>query len=170
VSLLLMVAGMAKTRSGAAEETADLAGAAARLRPLRDALLDLVDRDSDAYGQVVAAMKLPRMSGEEKTARRAAIDAATRTAIDAPLDTMRASQQALGGAVVVALNGNRNAASDVGVAIGLLEAALRGARLNVEINVNGVDDAAYVAGLRTECEELERNAAADANRAREALR
>ena len=47
-SLLLMVAGIPKTKSGAPEETADLADAAARLRPLRDSLLELVDRDSEA--------------------------------------------------------------------------------------------------------------------------
>src|SRR5258705_7205754 len=53
VSLLLMVAGLPKTKTGAPEETADLAEAASRLHPLRDALVDLVDRDSEAYRQVV---------------------------------------------------------------------------------------------------------------------
>jgi len=69
-SLLLMVAGLPKTKTGAPEETADLAEAASRLHPLRDSLLDLVERDSDAYRQVLDAFRLPKDSDEEKAARK----------------------------------------------------------------------------------------------------
>ena len=169
-SLLLMVAGLPKTKSGAPEETADLAEAASRLHPLRDSLLELVDRDSDAYSQVMEAFRLPKSTDEEKEARKQAIERATRLATEAPLNTMRACQQALRGAVVVARNGNRRTTSDVGVGVELLRAALRGAQLNVEINLSSLDDAAYAARVRTEMEQLERDAAADADTARRALR
>jgi formiminotetrahydrofolate cyclodeaminase len=169
-SLLLMVAGLPKTKSGAPEETADLAEAASRLHPLRDSLLELVDRDSDAYSQVMEAFRLPKSTDEEKEARKQAIERATRLATEAPLNTMRACQQALRGAVVVARNGNRRTTSDIGVGVELLRAALRGARLNVEINLSSLDDAAYAARVRTEMEQLERDAAADADTARRALR
>jgi formiminotetrahydrofolate cyclodeaminase len=169
VSLLMMVAGLPKTRTGAPEETADLAEASSRLHPLRDALVELVDRDSDAYRQVVAAFRLPKVSEAEKAARKEAIDAATRAAIDAPLDTMRLCQQALRGAVIVASNGSRKTTSDVGVAVELLVAALRGARLNVDINLAGLNDESYAARIRDEVEELVSDAAEDAERARRAL-
>ena len=168
-SLLLMVAGIPKTKSGAPEETADLAEAEARIRPLRDSLLELVDRDSDAYRQVLTAFKLPKGSDAETSQRRKAIENATRGATEVPLDTMRACQQALRGAVTVAANGNRNTVSDVGVAIELLLAALRGARMNVEINLAGLRDTEYVARIRTEASQLGDDAAADAVRARELL-
>src|SRR5689334_5797069 len=74
VSLLIMVAGLPKTKTGAPEETADLAEASSRLHPLRDALVDLVDRDSEAYRQVLTAFRLPRVSDSEKAARTEAID------------------------------------------------------------------------------------------------
>ena len=170
VSLLLMVAGLPKTKTGAPEETADLAEASSRLHPLRDTLLDLVDRDSDAYRQVLAAFRLPKISDAEKTARAEAIDRATRAAIDAPLDVMRLCQQALRGAVIVASNGSRKTTSDVGVAVELLVAAMRGARLNVEINLAGLDDEADAARIREEVEELAADADEDAERARGALR
>ena len=169
VSLLVMVAGLPKTRSGAPEETADLAEASSRLHPLRDALLELVDRDSDAYRQVLGALRLPKGSETEQAARTIAIDGATRAAIDAPLDTMRFCQQALRGAVIVASNGSRKTTSDVGVAVELLVAALRGARLNVDINLAGVNDEAYTARIREEVEELVSDAAEDAEQARRAL-
>jgi len=169
-SLLLMVAGMPKTKTGAPEETADLAEAAARLHPLRDSLLDLVDLDSAAYKEVMDAFRLPKDSDEDKAARKQAIDRATRAATEAPLNTMRACQQALRGAVVVARNGNRRTTSDVGVGVELLLAALRGARLNVDINLSSLEDAAYVTRIKTEVAELERDAAQDTEAARRALR
>jgi glutamate formiminotransferase/formiminotetrahydrofolate cyclodeaminase len=170
VSLLLMVAGMTKTKSGAPEETADLADAAARLRPVRNTLIALIDRDSDAYRGVMAAFKRPKGSEQEQSARARAIDDATRAATDAPLDTMRACQQALGGAVVVAKNGNRNASSDVAVAIELLLAAMRGAHVNVDVNLKGLADASYVTDVTLECDALQRDALADADRVRAQLR
>jgi formiminotetrahydrofolate cyclodeaminase len=169
VSLLMMVAGLPKTRTGTPEETADLAEASSRLHPLRDALLELVDRDSDAYRQVLTAFRLPKASEAERAARTEAIDGATRAAIDAPLDIMRLCQQALRGAVIVASNGSRKTTSDVGVAVELLVAALRGARLNVDINLAGLNDEAYTARIRDEVEELVSDGAEDAEAARRAL-
>ena len=169
-SLLLMVAGIPKTRTGAPEETADLAEAATRLHPLRDQLLELVDRDSDAYQEVMAAYRLPTDTDTEKAARKNAIDLAMREATETPLDTMRACQQALRGAVIVSANGNRRTTSDVGVGVELLMAGLRGARMNVDINLAALDDQDYVRRVRTEAEALERDAEADADTARRALR
>lgn len=153
-SLLLMVAGLPKTRTGAPEDVADLAETAARLRPLRTLLVGLVDRDGAAYDAVMAAFKLPKGTDIEKEARRTAIQQAMREATEVPLETMRACRQALEAATVVAANGNLNAASDVGVAVELLGAGLRGARLNVDINLATLTDAGYVAGVRREADYL----------------
>jgi len=169
-SLLLMVAAMPKTKTGAPEETADLAEAATRLHPLRNQLLELVDRDSDAYKQVMDAYRLPKASDVEKASRQDAIERAMRSATATPLDTMRACQQALRGAVTVAANGNRRTTSDVGVGVELLVAALRGARMNVDINLAALNDQEYVGRVRTEAGELERDAVADAETARRAIR
>lgn len=168
-SLLLMVAGMEKTRTGAPEEAADLAEAAARLRPLRDRLTALVDGDTDAYKAVVAAFRLPKGTDAEKAARKEAIQAGTKGATEVPLDTMRACRDALRHAVIVARNGNPNAASDVGVALELLTAGLRGAALNVNINLGSLADQTFVERVRWEREDLERTAAEEAARARERL-
>jgi formiminotetrahydrofolate cyclodeaminase len=149
-SLLLMVAGMTRTKTGAPEETADLAAAASRLRPIRDALAELIDRDSDAYRAVVAAFALPKTGDDEKRARRTAIQDATRLATEVPLETMRLCHRALRDVAVVEQCGNPNAASDAGVARELLTAGLRGARLNVEINLPALTDAQYVAGVKSE--------------------
>jgi formiminotetrahydrofolate cyclodeaminase len=168
-SLLIMVAGLAKTRTGAPEEAADLAEASARLRPLRDSLLELVDDDSRAYQAVLDAMRLPKATDAERTARRAAIDTAMQGATRVPLETMRFCQQALRGAIVVATHGNPNAATDTGTAVELLVAALRGAAMNVDVNLKGVSDASFVARVSAERAQLAADAEADVEEARAAL-
>src|SRR5688572_33273855 len=70
VSLLVMVAGNPKTRTGAPEEAADLSEASSRLRPLRDALTVLIDDDSAAYSAVLEAMRLPKDTAERSEERR----------------------------------------------------------------------------------------------------
>jgi formiminotetrahydrofolate cyclodeaminase len=168
-SLLLMVAAMPKTKSGTPEETADLAEASARLRPLRDRLTMLADKDSDAYAAVAAAFKLPKASDGEKASRKVAIQSATKQATEVPLDTMRACRDAMRHAVIVARNGNRNATSDVGVAVELLLTGVKGAGLNVDINLGGLVDQEYVERVRWERQDLERTAVEEATRARELL-
>ena len=170
VSLLMMVAGLPKTRTGAPEEAADLAEAASRLRPLRDNLTSLIDQDSQAYQEVLAAYRLPKDTEAEKVARRTAVETAMRGATDVPLETMRACQQALRGATIIARNGHTNASTDTGVGIQLLLASLRGAGMNVDVNTGSITDAAYVARVKEERDELEAEGTADAATAAAGLR
>jgi formiminotetrahydrofolate cyclodeaminase len=168
-SLLIMVAGLPRTRTGAPEETADLAEASARLRPLRDSLLELVDDDSRAYAVVIEATRLPKATEAERDARHAAVEAAMRGATRVPLETMRFCQQALRGAILVAMHGNRNASTDTGTAVELLVAALRSAGMNVDVNLNGTSDASFAGRVSAERAQLAADAEADAERARAAL-
>ena len=169
VSLLMMVAGLPKTRTGAPEDAADLSEASARLRPLRDTLASLIDQDSEAYNAVLSAMRLPKETAADKAARREAIDTAMRGATEVPMDTMRACQQALRGAVIVARHGNPNAATDTGIAIELLLAGLLGGAMNVDVNVKRLSDASFVTRVSAERTQLETDAAADAAQARNLL-
>jgi methenyltetrahydrofolate cyclohydrolase len=170
VSLLMMVAGLPKTRTGSPEEAADLSEASSRLRPLRETLTSLIDQDSEAYEAVLAAYRLSKGTDAEKAARRTAVEIAMRGATEVPLETMRACQQALRGARIVAKNGNANAATDTGVGIQLLLASLRGAGMNVDVNTDSITDAAYVARVRAERDELESEGTADAATAAAGLR
>jgi glutamate formiminotransferase/formiminotetrahydrofolate cyclodeaminase len=149
-SLLGMVANMPKTRTNTPEERRALDDVTRSLSGLRQTLTDLIDRDTAAYDLVVAAFKKPKATDEEKAARKTAIQDATRVATETPLETMRACAELLGLAKIVAEHGNRNAASDIGVGAALAMAGLTGGRLNVEINLAGLADAAYAARVRDE--------------------
>ena len=169
VSLLMMAAGLPKTKTGAPEEAADLSEAAARLRPLRETLTAMVDQDSDAYRAVLAAFRLPKTTEAQTGARAGAIQEAMRGATDVPLETMRVCQQALRGAVIVTRNALRTAHSDVATGIELLAAASRGSALSIEANLGAITDAAYVSRTRTECDVLAGDVTADASEARRIL-
>ena len=155
-SRLAMVAGLPKSRAATAEDIARLQAAGDRCCALSAELELLVDRDSDAYELVMAAYKKPKATDEEKAARSAAIQAAMREAIAAPLAVMRAGAAATEQGVVIASLGNPSAWSDAQVGFELLGAALRGAKLNAEINLGSVKDADYAATIRGEAGELER--------------
>lgn len=153
-SLLAMVASMPKHRAATEEDAERLQGAGDRCTRLSERLARLVDEDSGAYDQVVAAYKLPKASENEKAERGARIQEALKAAVEVPLEVMRHSAQAIEVASVVAAFGNPNAASDVGVALELLGAGARGARLNVEINLPGLKDAELADRARAEASTL----------------
>jgi formiminotetrahydrofolate cyclodeaminase len=143
VALLMMVAGLPKTRGNTETERVHLTEARAALAILRDRLLALADQDADAYDSVVKAYRLSRTSEEEKAERKRAIAAGLRAATDTPLETLRAIAEAAPHARIVAQHGNPSAASDVRVALELLEAAGAGAAANVEANLGGLHDDIY---------------------------
>ena len=152
--LLIMVAGLPRTRGNSDEERAELAAVRERLLPLADALERCADHDSEAFNAVMAAYRLPKSSDEEKAARKAAITSAMRAATEAPLDTLRLAVEALESAETVATMGNPSAASDAGVGAGLLLAAANGAAANVRINLEGLADVDYRAAATQRMDRL----------------
>jgi methenyltetrahydrofolate cyclohydrolase len=168
-SLLMMVAGLTRTRHNTERERTDLSAARVALLPLRDRLLSLADTDTEAYDQVTAAYKLPKATEADKVARTEAIQRALRAATLAPLDTLRAAVETLEPAKIVARSGNRSAASDVGVAIGLIEAAAQGASMNVRANLDSIHDERFKGEIGEELSRLEGVMAADLGVARAEL-
>jgi methenyltetrahydrofolate cyclohydrolase len=161
-SLLTMVAGLPKPRAASESELRRLREGGSHCAGLALELEALVDRDSQAYEQVVAAYRMPKETDTEKGARAAEIQDALKAAIEAPLDVMRACSAAIHHGPVLQQLGNPNASSDVQVGLELLRAGLAGARLNVEINLGSVKDAGYVAEVRTEVARLSESGAAGA--------
>ena len=99
-----------------------------------------IDKDTEAYKLIAAAYKLPRKTEEEKALRKKAIADATLVATEVPFETMRMAQQGLVLVSPLVGHSNVNCASDLGVAALNLTAAMRGAWMNVMINVSGVTD------------------------------
>lgn len=103
-------------------------------------LEELIDLDTAAFNKIMDAFKMPKESDDEKLARSAAIQAATWGAIDIPLKMSDLSLQSLENMEILLKLGNANATSDLGVGILLLNAGLKGANMNVKINLSSVKD------------------------------
>ena len=169
-SLLMMVAALPKTRSGTDEDRVALAAASSALTGVQQQLIEAVDADAAAYNQVVTAYKLPKATESEQAARKAAIQRALRGATDVPLGVMRLSAIALKHAQAIAEHGHRAAGSDAGVAVALLAAGARGARLNVDVNLGSLGDETYVEAVKAEIARLANDAARSAEAAEASLR
>ena len=114
---------------------------------LRADFIRLVDDDSAAYGRVSEAMKLPKGTDDEKRARTDRLQAALLAASRVPLEVARTSRRLLDLCERMVQRAATATVSDVGVGALFAETALRGAALNVMINLASVKDAAQVKAL-----------------------
>ena len=126
----------------------ELSGVLEKTETLRQQLTNLADADTHAFDQVMAAYRLPRETQEEQTARTAAIQAALRQATQVPLETAIACASVLRLAAQVIAKINPNSLSDAGAAALLAEAGLRGAQLNVAINLADIHDPVFVQDMQ----------------------
>jgi formiminotetrahydrofolate cyclodeaminase len=166
-ALVSMVAGlsMGRPKYEPYEETLIVADAASKA--LVKELMEIADRDAEAYAGYSAALKLPRDAEAQVEARRAAIRQAARAASDAPWLCVQACQRLAEAAESLAGRSNVNASSDVLVAALLAEAAARGAAENVRINLAATGDEEYSLQMSQRLDETLHNISALASRTRE---
>jgi formiminotetrahydrofolate cyclodeaminase len=134
-SLVGMVAELTIGRPDAADRDDVLRDVRDAAAGLRDQLLDLAETDAAAYDAVMTARRLPKTTDAERDERERRMRHTILEAARVPLETARRSREVLDLAVRIAPIGNRNAISDAGVAAQLASAAVRGAVLNVRINL-----------------------------------
>ena len=127
---------------------------------LRSRLVELVGEDAAAYEQVRAAYRLPKDTLDQQTARATAIQQAMQGASRTPLATMEACLAVLRLADQAVAHGNPNASTDGAVGALLAHAGLRGAALNVRVNLAGIDDPTFVVASQAAVAAMEAEAAA----------
>jgi formiminotetrahydrofolate cyclodeaminase len=121
---------------------------------LRGKMTRLVDEDTEAFNGVMAAFGLPKETPEQQVRRAAAIQEATHEATLVPLRVMKLVDRSLPLAVRVAEKGNKNSASDAGVAALMLQAACSGAALNVRTNLGSLKDEVFVRETTAQVKEI----------------
>ncbi|MHA1911029.1 MAG: cyclodeaminase/cyclohydrolase family protein [Candidatus Kariarchaeaceae archaeon] len=104
---------------------------------LHNELNKLIDDDTDAFNEIMAAFRMPK---DDVEARSAAIQKATIKATEVPLEVAKKSFEVFDLALIAAEKGNQNAITDIGVAALFAEAAVKGSLLNVRINVSSIKD------------------------------
>jgi formiminotetrahydrofolate cyclodeaminase len=159
-ALVAMVCRLTADKPAHAAREAEMLAAMKAADELAARLLTGVDQDTDAYLRVVAAYRLPKGTPEEAAERRLQIQAAIRGAAEVPLATAAACLEVLELATQVSRGFNSSAASDLGVAVQMAAAGVRGAALNVAINVPSLEDAAVSAALQRRAADVEARAEA----------
>ncbi len=151
-ALVSMVCRLTVGRKNYQDVSAELEAILPRAEEKRRVLLELMEADAAAYDHVIAAYKLPKETEEQKEARAAVIQEALKKAANVPFQIAAACAEVLDMVLPVAAKGNKNAESDAGAAALLAEAGLRGAVLNVEINLALIKDEGYVQAVRARLE------------------
>ncbi len=153
-ALAAMVAGLTigRKKFAAYEETC-IAVEKAELA-LQEKLTAQIDRDTEAFNLVAAAFKLPKETAEEKAARSAAIQVGTLVSTQVPFETMELSLDALRTAEKLLEGFNCGAASDLGVAAMNLSTCVRGAWMNVLINIGSLKDTVAAEEFRRKGQEI----------------
>lgn len=155
-ALAAMVGNLTHGRKGRESDWSEMERIAVEGQRLKDEFLLDVDRDTEAFNAVLAAMRLPKGLPAEKAARAAALDAANQGATLVPLGVLRRAVAALELAEVAARRGNPNSLSDAGVAALAGLACAEGAFYNVRINLKalGADSGSFVATTGAEASSL----------------
>ncbi len=135
-----MVANLSAGKRGWDDKLEYFSNWAVKAQQLKDELLSLVDEDTAAFSKVMDAFALPKESAEEKTARSAAIEAATKYAAEVPLKVMETASRSYALLAEMAERGNPASVSDVGVGALAIRACIEGAALNVRINLGQLKD------------------------------
>ncbi len=150
-----MVTNLTIGRKKYAEKDEDMKAAAEKLNAMRQRFIELIDLDSEAYDQVFAAFKLPKETDEEKAHRSAVIEEATKHAAEVPMEVARTALSAMPTILYIGQEGNTNAITDSCVAMMCARTAVRGALLNVRINLGSLKDEDYVERMKAEAVEIE---------------
>ncbi len=142
-----MVANLSAGKRGWDDKLEYFSSWAVKAQQLKDELLSLVDEDTGAFNKVMDAFALPKESAEEKAARAAAIQQATKYAADVPLKVMETASKSYELLAEMAEKGNPASVSDVGVGALATRACIEGAALNVRINLVQLKDEKFKAAL-----------------------
>lgn len=143
ISLATMVANLSSHKAGWDERWEEFGNWAEKGQQIKDELLFLIDEDTRAFNKIMDAFGLPKGNDDEKKARTAAIQEATKYAIEIPFRVMQRSMDSFEIIRAMALSGNPNSVSDAGVGALAARSAVIGAHLNVKINASGLTDLAF---------------------------
>lgn len=153
-ALVSMVCNLTIGKKGYEDVQEPMADLLRRSEAIRNELPQLLEADTQVYGQVMAAYRQPRKTPEQKRARNIAMQGALKEATEVPLSIAERCAQVVELSLPAAEMGNQWAVSDAGVGVLLADASMRAALLNVYINLSSIKDKDYVQETLTRVETI----------------
>jgi glutamate formiminotransferase / formiminotetrahydrofolate cyclodeaminase len=143
-----MVAGLARKKKSHEQYMVSLTAAVEELDNATRSLAASIDRDAAAFDAVRDAFKLPHETAEQEKTRAQAIDTALQGAAEVPMEVAEASMflfELLGQLQAITPASMK---SDLQVGRMMAAAAAHGALANVDINLESITDANFLANMR----------------------
>ncbi len=163
-SLATMVANLSSHKAGWDDRWEEFSNWAVKGQRIKDELLHLVDEDTNAFNKIMDAFGLPQKTDDEKKARTAAIQEATKYATQVPFRTMQKAFEAFEVINAMVEIGNPNSITDAGVGALCARSAVIGAGLNVKINAASLKDEEFKAKILADAAAIEAKAIAEEQR------
>ena len=153
-SLLSMVASLTHEKKGMIDKKPEMNQIGEDAQRLLKRLTYLIDEDTNAFNNVMSANRLTTESNEDKKNKELKIKNANKYAAEVPLETaMLCLEVAILAGKLIKI-GNPNSVTDAAVAVEVAVAGLRGACLNVLININEISDDSFSSKKSEKVKEL----------------
>jgi formiminotetrahydrofolate cyclodeaminase len=153
--LVEMVANLTAGGKGFEATKIEMKDISRKAAAFRAKLSGCIDRDSEAYHQVISSFKMPKNNEAESKTRTRAIQAALKHAAEVPLWIASETLKVMSLAEIVLKKGNPNAVTDGLVAVMMARTAILGALCNVKINLKSITDTSYVSKLSAQVRKME---------------
>jgi glutamate formiminotransferase/formiminotetrahydrofolate cyclodeaminase len=153
-ALASMVVNLSVGKGEFDERYDELCDLAERAQGVKDELVRSIDEDTEAFNEVIAAMRMAKDTAEQIEIRKDAIQDGYKSAARVPLQTARLCREVLDLCKAAANVGNQAVMSDAGVGALMAHAGVRGAIHNVRINLPHTGDDAFIDEMKTELEDL----------------
>jgi len=163
-ALASMVANLSIGKRGTEEEETDLKPVADRTQELKDALVQAIDDDTNAFNAYMDAMRLQAKTPEEKKNKQKLLQEGLKQAVAVPLTTAKLSSEVIGLAEIAIEKGNINSVTDAGVGAHIAFSGVKGGIFNVLINLKEIEDEKFVQDMIETCKKLEQDSQEDLNR------
>ena len=163
-SLSSMVSNLTANNRGSENVDAILNSAADKAQEIKYNLVKAIDADTDAFNEYMDARRLPNKTDEERDKRDKAMLQGLKNAVLVPLMTAEESAKVIEISYDVAVNGNPNSITDVGVGAQMAYSGVLGGIYNVLINLKDIDDKEFCVEMRSKCEILKKDSLTNLDR------
>lgn len=153
-ALGMMVANLTVGKKRYADVEEEMKEILIRLGALRDQLMELIDKDAEAFEPLSRAYGLPRETPDQREEKERVLEAALYEASMVPLAIMERILEAMEDLEILSKKGSRIVISDAGVGVLFAQAALDGASLNVFINTKLMKDRGRAQRIDEKAEDL----------------
>ena len=139
-SLTSMVAGLTLNKKGYESVSGIMKDIITETGQIRNRLEDLMKEDTDAFLKLMAAMKMPKETQDEKDARKIEVERSMKGAIMTPWRIASQCHRIMRIGAMLLREGNSNAITDAGASMKIARAAIESSLLNVKINISYIKD------------------------------